>query len=349
MREKYVITFILLLITLLLVPMWSSAEVTLTVEKGSAPPGANNVSVEVSLENQSDFVKGGTFYICDVDNYLSCTGIETTDRTNKCSFYNVSEQADGCCKVLFAYGGTTNIGLGQGAIFLINYSVSADAPEGVCRELTIDLKVGGISNENIMPLKVILEPGEFCFPPCTVDADCNDGLFCNGDETCDVGSGTCQPGSNPCTRDQTCDEVHDECDDAVISTTTTIYVPPPSPKTTTTIGGTSSSTSSITTTTVKPTTTTTIPIPLPTTSVVSTSTTTTAMSICPIVQIYGEDSFEVQVLRVVRDEVLSKTSEGREIIELYYQWSPEIIKAVEENEGLKRELKSVINEILLLL
>ena len=51
---------------------------------------------------------------------------------------------------------------------------------------------------------------------CTVDADCDDGLYCNGGETC--AAGTCQAGTAPdcsdgvaCT-DDSCDEGTDACD-----------------------------------------------------------------------------------------------------------------------------------------
>ena len=51
---------------------------------------------------------------------------------------------------------------------------------------------------------------------CTVNADCDDGLFCNGSETCNAGS--CQAGSAPncddavgCT-DDSCNENTDSCD-----------------------------------------------------------------------------------------------------------------------------------------
>ena len=44
--------------------------------------------------------------------------------------------------------------------------------------------------------------------PCTVDSECDDGVFCNGAETCV--SGTCQAGNDPCPG-QTCDENNDEC------------------------------------------------------------------------------------------------------------------------------------------
>jgi hypothetical protein len=47
---------------------------------------------------------------------------------------------------------------------------------------------------------------------CTVDADCDDGNFCNGTETCDVPSCTCEPGTNPCPTDTTCNEDTDTCD-----------------------------------------------------------------------------------------------------------------------------------------
>ena len=44
--------------------------------------------------------------------------------------------------------------------------------------------------------------------PCLDDNDCDDGLFCNGAETC-VG-GVCQPGTDPCPG-QACDEENDQC------------------------------------------------------------------------------------------------------------------------------------------
>jgi subtilisin family serine protease len=43
---------------------------------------------------------------------------------------------------------------------------------------------------------------------CSVDADCNDGLFCNGAETCPAGS--CVAGNDPCPG-ESCDEVGDVC------------------------------------------------------------------------------------------------------------------------------------------
>jgi hypothetical protein len=53
---------------------------------------------------------------------------------------------------------------------------------------------------------------------CTVDADCDDGLFCNGAETCNTGTGECEAGTPvdcddgvACT-DDSCNELTDSCD-----------------------------------------------------------------------------------------------------------------------------------------
>lgn len=54
-------------------------------------------------------------------------------------------------------------------------------------------------------------------PECESDEQCDDGLWCNGAETCDTGTGTCLPGMPPdcddgvfCTDDY-CDEAVDDC------------------------------------------------------------------------------------------------------------------------------------------
>ena len=90
----------------------------------------------------------------------------------------------------------------------------------------------------------------------------------------------------------------------------------------------------------------------PTTSSIgpTTSTTTsTSMQPCLSETIYGEDSEEAELLRYLRDQVLSTTSEGKEIIRLYYEWSPVIIKMVNEDEGFKEEVKQIIDSVLRLI
>jgi hypothetical protein len=69
-------------------------------------------------------------------------------------------------------------------------------------------------------------------------------------------------------------------------------------------------------------------------------------SACPSVQIYGHYSGEVDVLRSFRDNVLSKTPEGREIIRLYYELAPGVVKAMEKDAEFKEEVKELIEGIL---
>ncbi len=70
---------------------------------------------------------------------------------------------------------------------------------------------------------------------------------------------------------------------------------------------------------------------------------------CVVEKIYGGHSEKVETLRYFRDNILRRTPTGQEIIRLYYEWSPAIVKAIEENEGLKGELKGVIDGILTLI
>jgi hypothetical protein len=65
-------------------------------------------------------------------------------------------------------------------------------------------------------------------------------------------------------------------------------------------------------------------------------------------EIYSENSVEVDVLRYVRDNILSKSPEGQEIIKLYYGWSPVIIKAMEEDGAFREEVKGIIDGVLLI-
>ena len=67
---------------------------------------------------------------------------------------------------------------------------------------------------------------------------------------------------------------------------------------------------------------------------------------CPTEQIYGEHSEKTELLRHFRDNVLSQTTEGKEIIRLYYQWSPVIVKAMEKDEEFKEQLKEMIDGVL---
>jgi hypothetical protein len=85
-----------------------------------------------------------------------------------------------------------------------------------------------------------------------------------------------------------------------------------------------------------------------TTSIDGETTTTTSVkkSPCTSETIYDEHSDKTELLRYLRDNVLNKTPEGQEIIRLYYQWSPAIVKAMEEDEEFRGEVKEMIDGIL---
>jgi len=101
------------------------------------------------------------------------------------------------------------------------------------------------------------------------------------------------------------------------------------------VESTTTTTDSITTTTVDSTTT--------------TANSTTTITTCPLKEIFGQHSEETELLRYSRDQVLSKTPEGREIIRLYYLWSPLIARVMEVDEEFKEGLKKVIDGMLLLI
>lgn len=111
---------------------------------------------------------------------------------------------------------------------------------------------------------------------------------------------------------------------------------------------------STTTSTISPSTTSTIPINGSTTTIEDESSTTTtindetttSMAVCPSEIIYGEYSEETEHLRYFRDNVLSQTPTGQEIIKLYYEWSPIIIKAIKEDEEFMKQVKEMIDGVL---
>jgi hypothetical protein len=70
---------------------------------------------------------------------------------------------------------------------------------------------------------------------------------------------------------------------------------------------------------------------------------------CPLEQLYGQGSDQVKLLRTFRDRVLSRTGEGQALTELYYEWSPTIVKLMQEDGAFKTELQELIEGYLPLL
>ena len=98
---------------------------------------------------------------------------------------------------------------------------------------------------------------------------------------------------------------------------------------TTTSTGTGTSTSSPSTSTTQPGTTTTVDV----------------MPDCPFERLYGDHSYEVTLLRKFRDDVLSTTPEGKQLIQLYYQLSPLVVKAMGEDKNFEDEIREMTDFI----
>ena len=62
--------------------------------------------------------------------------------------------------------------------------------------------------------------------------------------------------------------------------------------------------------------------------------------------VYGEDSPEAELLRYFRDTVLSSTHEGREIIKLYYEFSPALTGVMAGDEKLTSEIRAILDSVL---
>jgi hypothetical protein len=128
---------------------------------------------------------------------------------------------------------------GTGGVSLGNLNGTLNSPIGIALDLTAGKMyvtnngtytisqanldgTGGVSLGNLNgtlngPSGIALFDGT---PTCTSDADCDDGQFCNGTETCDIGTGNCvavsacPPAIDGCvTRNASCDELNDVCVD----------------------------------------------------------------------------------------------------------------------------------------
>lgn len=162
---------------------------TLDVGDGIGRPGVHDKTVGVSLDN-SVTVKSVDMYVCDVDDFLHCSGCEGVGRASGMDCFK-SEQSggayDGCVWVNLTGGSITS---GSGDIITLTYNVDIDAPEGECRNLNpVDVEVLDLSDN---PISVTPVSGEFCYK-CVSSAECMDSLYCNGEEFCDD-NGVCQLG-----------------------------------------------------------------------------------------------------------------------------------------------------------
>ena len=184
-NRKIRISFIQLIVGLCFLTLslsLSQAEVTLTFGDGSGIPGATSIPIAVSLENPNHKVKGVEVLIQDVDDYLVFSECETTDRSAgfDCLGNEITElppyepeEKIGCAHIyLFDMDGEALIEEGTGPICWLTFQVKSNAPLGDCRDFNIVEELEGyvytkVLDENMEPLDLTLESGEFCFEPLT--------------------------------------------------------------------------------------------------------------------------------------------------------------------------------------
>ena len=226
-REKILSIVLLVTVTPGIVmgfPLKAHSQVTLTIRDANGAPASCAPPVGVSLENPNDRVKGVSVDVCDVGDYLIRLGCETTERTPdfECK---TNELENGCVKVLLFSGSGSLIEKGTGSIFALKYGIVEEAPhidnpgteeDERCRDLNLENVL--VAGEGGDPIRAVTtESGEICFfVVCGSDAECDDGVYCNGAERCVEGE--CVEGSNPCPDDglfctgvETCDEGNDTC------------------------------------------------------------------------------------------------------------------------------------------
>ena len=80
----------------------------------------------------------------------------------------------------------------------INYTLTASADSYLSRSEDVTVTDG--DNQTV----------QFTLVQCMIDADCDNGIFCDGAETCEIGVCAAGPG-NPCQVDEVCKETTDQC------------------------------------------------------------------------------------------------------------------------------------------
>jgi hypothetical protein len=67
---------------------------------------------------------------------------------------------------------------------------------------------------------------------------------------------------------------------------------------------------------------------------------------CPLSVALENDESQLDTIRAFRDNVLSQSSTGRELIKLYYQWGPAIVEMMERDEEFKQDVKEMMEGVL---
>ena len=208
---------------------------------------------------------------------------------------------------------------------------------------------------------------------CTSNDDCDDdGAFCNGDEVCV--DGFCDHSGDPCQEGTTCVEESDQCVPVGIPCDCTIVPSTAAVASNESLHFTVSSTGDCLTPKYEWVVesaigsgidqsgnyqagrnnnffkeTTDLVRVVDHANTVSDEATVSVYRECFLLNIYGENSKEIETLRGFRDGVLNETPHGQALISLYYQWSPMMGRVLAADEEFKEEVKELIDTIVSLL
>ena len=126
--------------------------------------------------------------------------VAPVDGGRSCTADGECDDGDACNGVERCSGGTCGLGTPVSCDDMVACTVDTCAPaDGTCTHTADDTRCG---------TGLVCDPVDDCSAPrpCTVDADCDDSMLCNGPETCDPAFG-CRRGAAPA------------CDDAFACTT----------------------------------------------------------------------------------------------------------------------------------
>lgn len=114
-------------------------------------------------------------------------------------------------------GSHADAGRDAGADGALSHDVGTDAIDAPATDAVVGLDTGvqpdAPPNDGWSPPPddawtpdAYLPPRDTGPAPCVTSTDCNDGIYCNGVEICDLASNTCGPGTTPCTGGSCCNE-----------------------------------------------------------------------------------------------------------------------------------------------